>query len=271
MVSGRNALFLWTSLCLAVGWPVLVLLDPMSGPRLAEYVFFGFLLGALLGQTTLAAAWSALGPGPLLVRFALSLVWVAVLVIVVAFNIGLHGGPSEVPFILGVCLFGQWLLVQLLLWPLVVFYGLRLRPQEEFSGAPDRRDLQFGIRQLMIITAIVAVVLGVGRMVVINFGNRFSLGGEAADFVFLAVAAVVLSLPMLLAALLPRRARPAVVVTILVMAVATFLELPLLRAWQAHPGPEVWHFLWINLFTAAWVLAVAGIARLTGYRIGSAG
>jgi hypothetical protein len=65
----------------------------------------------------------------------------------------------------------------------------------------DPRDWQFGIRQLMIVTALVAVLLGIGRWVVSTFGER-PVGVPWAGLAFMVVAAAVVSLPPLLAVLL---------------------------------------------------------------------
>ena len=56
----------------------------------------------------------------------------------------------------------------------------------------------------MIFTGLVGVTLGIGRILVGALSNWFSIDGEGPIFVFLAVAAIVMTLPVLLAALLPR-------------------------------------------------------------------
>ena len=66
---------------------------------------------------------------------------------------------------------------------------------------------QFGIGQLMILTAIVAAVLGIGRAVVPRVQDLVSPAlHEAPAFAFVVFTNVVLTLPLALAALLPHRA-----------------------------------------------------------------
>jgi hypothetical protein len=242
-----------------------------DGPA-GDYVGIGFLLGTLFGQTNVAAAWVALGPGPLNWRLPLSLMWVGLLVACLAMNVAIHGGPNSAVFELGACFLGQWLIVQFPLWTLALGYGLRLRHCDDRRAGAAPQERQFGLRQLMVFTAVVGVILGVGRAIVIAFvPARAGISGDTYIFIFLAVAAVVMSLPLVIASLLPRLALVATVAGLALMALATFWELPLLNQLKgAGGGPDTLHLVWINLFTAAWVLAFTVIARLHGYHLRAA-
>jgi hypothetical protein len=244
----------------------MALIEPASGTGWMVYVSIGFFFGTFLGQTTLAAAWAALGPGPLRWRMPLSLVWVAMLPVAVAINVGIHGGPDDAAFVIAGCLFGQWLIVQLPLWGLAMGYGLRLRHVDDRESMQDRRELQFSIRHLLVIMTIVGVIFGVGRILVTRLGLPFRFDPEAPVYVFLAVAAVGLTLPLLLAGLLPRRAIPAVLLVLTLIGVATAWEPALFLVILAdRGGPETAHFAWINAFTAATILLGVAILRLNGY------
>ena len=268
MVSQRYRVFLWTALLIFPSWLSLALLDPDPGSGVVETVALGYFLGSLFGHTTVAAAWTAFGPGRLVWRLPLSLIWVASLVAALAINIGLNGGPRDTFAAIGVCLFGQWVLLQFPLWGLALGYGLRLRHFEDADRGLNHREHQFGIRQLLIVTTIVAVIFGIGRVAVGQLGENLNLGrGEAPIFIFLAVAAIVFTLPLLLAALMRQLAVPGVLLTLVLIGLATASELPLLRAMLSGPGPKAGHFIAINAFTAAITLAVAVIVRLNGYSL----
>jgi hypothetical protein len=173
---------------------------------------------------------------------------------------------------MGACVLVQWLLVQAPLWVLAARYDLKIRHRGESSPFQGTGQLQFGIRQLMILTFIVAVLLGIGRMLVINFAAAFTVGGgDAPIFIFLAVAGVLMTLPLVLAALLPRHAVLATLGVLAFTAVATAWELPLMNAVMARGGPDQWHFIWINAFQAGWVLTVIGLLRLGGYSLAPPG
>jgi hypothetical protein len=246
-----------------------VLLVLFLNPDHAEHFILGYLFGTIFGQASLAAAWTSFGPLPFLWRFPLSLLWLLALIVALACNIGFHGGPAEVPVVVAACLAGQFLFLQLPFLGLALAGGLRLRYCETTSLRPDPREMQFGIRQLMIFTTIVAVVLGAGRFAVVKFSQYSDLHGEEPVFIFLAVAAVLVTLPLFLAALLPRFAVPAVALVLLLAGLLTAWEVPLLRTVHGGPGPDTLHVVVINGFTSAWVLAIVLIVRVSGYRFGT--
>jgi len=262
VIARRYRVFVPVGILILIGLLPLAILWP-NGPR--EHVTVGILLGTMFGHTSIASAWIALGPGHLIWRGLLSLGWVAMLLITFALNVAFrdHGDDELVP-LLAVCLLGQWVVMQSPLWGLALGYGLRMSLQEERNRVLDHRARQFGIRQLMIVTAIVAIVLGIGRAVVTNM-SQMSAGRETAIFAFLGAAAVIMTLPLLMAALLRRWAIPAVVVVLALVGLATYWELSLLKAFQLGGGPTVVDLMWINFVTSAWVLAFVLSARLSGY------
>lgn len=233
-----------------------------------DHPVLGYVFGTLFAHTTLAAAWMAFGPLPFIWRLPLSLGWLALDGCCFAAVIGMNVGPhEEVVFIVAACMLGQWVLVQLPLWGLAIGYGSRLCHLSQAERLGDPRALQFGIRQLMIVTAIVGVVLGIGRFVAVNLAPHFGMTGEWTIFIFLAVAAIGLTLPLLLAALLPRFAAPAVVLTLVLIGLATAWERPLLDKFNSGPGPDVFHLIWINAIAAGWILFIALFVRLNGFRL----
>lgn len=263
--------FLWTGLLVVIGWVLVAFMDPDPPGRTFEALSLGIFFGTMFGHTTAAAAWAALGPGPLLVRLPLALVWVVMLPAALAVNIGIHSGPGvELAVLFCGYLVGQWLAVQLPLWLLVILFRLKLRHRLAAGLASDPRDWQFGIRQLMIVTAMVAVAVGIGRLVLIHFGERVrDAGADGPILAFLVVAAVVLSLPPLLASLLPRHFAWATLGTLIVLALATVMEATLSRQLGLAPRPNVWDCIALNVATVAWVLLFTSAVRWSGYVLGT--
>lgn len=248
---------------LATSWLLLALVNP-DRVRLLVYPAIGNLIGTIFAHGTLAAAWSAFGPGPLAVRVPLSLLWVASLPVAVAINIGIQGGPNDAPLMLGVCVLAQWLIMQIPLWAMALLMGIRIHYRGDLPTATAATEMQFGIRQLLVLTAIVAAILGAGRLFVAWFGAQLTAGGESLAFLFLAAAAILMTLPLLLALLLPRLAAPATLAVLLLTALATAGERPLFAKIGGN-GPDFWHFVWINAFQTFWVVIVIAALRLSGY------
>ena len=267
-MSRRDHVFLWVAPVIAVQWLLLVVIDPDAGSGLAETLSIGFFLGTMLGQATLAAAWAPLGPGPLVWRLPLSLIWLALLALGLTLNLGLHRGPpGDFVILMGLCLLGQWVLLQFPLWGLALGYGIHLRHAADALQS-DQRQRQFGIRQLIIVTAIVGVTLGLGRMLVARFATQIDLvNRETPIFIFLGVAAVVLTLPLMLAMLMRRFMLRGLAVAILLIVIVTACELPLLKLFHGGPGPKTADFVSINVFTSLIMLMVLGVIRWCGYSL----
>ncbi len=268
--------------------PAILLLAPVVGlgiwlmmlvrsephPKPLEYVTIGLVFGTFFGYSLLAGAWVALGPLPLVWRLPLSLVWLALSIGALAINASSFGpGDWEVIVYFACASFGMWLLAQFPLWALAVGYGLRVRNLRAGGLAHHRQEQQFGIRQLLIVTTIVAVVLGIGRYIVSGVTSQINLdAGPLVIISFLAIAGLIMTLPLLLAALLPRYALPATAVVLVLIALGTATELPLLTTLNpaAGGGPHVWHFYGIHSFQCFWVLTVTGVLRWAGYRLAAA-
>lgn len=238
-------------------------------PRTSDDVEFCYLFGTVFGQATLAAAWTAFGPLPLLWRLPLSLLWLAAIIAANAFNSMLYyDGLSNFDYVLAACLSSQYALLQLPFWGLALTYGLRLRYHKANSPRPGAREMQFSIRQLMIFTMVVAVVLGGGRYAVtdlhLSAANQLS---TPVFLVFLTVVAILLTLPLILVALLPRFAIPAFAVVLLLVGVLTAFEVPLFNRFDSGGMPDSLFFVFINGFTSAWILAIVLIIRISGYRL----
>lgn len=258
-------MFLWAGPLIALSWLTLALvnLDALRhSARAWETCVMGYFFGSLFAHATLAAAWTAFGLGPLTLRLPLSLAWVGSLPVAIGINVETNGGPRDAVLVVGGSLLGQWLLLQLPLWGLALGFALRLRHIDEVDQAASRH-LQFGIRQLLIVTAIVAVVLAIGRAVLPHMPTA---GSEMSIFIFLAAAAIVLTLPLLLAALMRRRAVLGVLLALGLMGMVTALEMPLLNAFRLR-GPEPEHFVAINAASAVVILLFALMARFNGYRL----
>ncbi len=241
----------------------------LIGPDAHEFVSIGFMLGTLFGQTTLAAAWAVLGPHALVLRLPLSLIWTVSLFAAVVIHAGMYAFDPVV-LIIGVVAFAQWLLILGFFGCLARCYGLCVGNPAQADTTYHPRNLQFGIRQLMVLTGVIGVIFGIGRLALPQLiqvaSNTSGSNGEAITFLFLGACAILMSLPLLLAGLLHRYAFLLVAVLLCLIGVGTVWQLPLLKS-VGGVGPDAMHLVWINFFTCAWTLVFIGLVRWCGYRL----
>ena len=64
MIPRRYRILFWAAPVLVLQWIVIAVIE-LDGRGRYEYVTIGFFFGSFFGHTTLAAAWAALGPGPI--------------------------------------------------------------------------------------------------------------------------------------------------------------------------------------------------------------
>lgn len=265
----RLKLILLTAGTITLNCLLIALLDPELQVGPINQVGVCFFLGSMFGQTTLAAAWTAFGPGPLTIRLTGSLVWIVLLALAVTINISVNSGPPTSTAVwIGLCLFGQWILLQFPLWSLAIGYGLQLRHGSDQNPEAGLRDRQFGIGQLIIVTAIVGVVLGIARAVITLLGDQLKMTDpELPLLIFLAVAAVILTLPLVLAALLKRHAPIGIALALLFTGLMTFFELPIMRSVTPGSGPQAEHFVLLNAFASLTILLTCGITHHCGFSL----
>lgn len=263
----------WAIIAAAVvsGWPLIALMDfDALGILGYRRVLIALTLGTMFGQATLAATLMALGPGPLIRRLPLSLAWLFCLAFAMSINAFLYLQPN--PAIIIIATLGQWLLAQAPLWALAWRRALGIRLRDELTERSPAQ-LQFGISQLMILTAIVAVLLGAGRILAPAIKSIVDGGSwsEAPVFAFVVATNVVLTLPLALGVLIPQRAGLACVLGLLFVGLATWCELSLLWVFipgTSAPDADIVAMFWtMNYLQAAWVLVPLGILRLDGYRL----
>ena len=270
MMQRKYRFFACVAPLIALNWLLVALLERPSGRvGFPAAVWIGFVVGSLFSHAALAAGWAAFGPARLVWRLPLSLIWVVMMVVALAMNAHRgHGPDREVLFLVGPILLGQWLLVQLSLWGISLTLSLYLRHADEIAQGFDPRERQFGIGQILIITALVALLLGIGRMVIVPRTMDFDPDLSATViWGFLGIASTLQTLPLLLAALLRRQAILAVVLTLTLVIVVTLCESPLLEVLAERRGPRTEDFIAINAFTAGLMLVVLTMVRMNGYSL----
>lgn len=236
-----------------------------SGPR--NHLGIGFLLGALYGHSTLSSGWMVLGPGKW-PRFPLALVWLIAIPSAFIFNTLIYANNPGAGF--------MWLsagfifvLVQILAWPLRYWWRLRICRTAQVTQANAETVLshQFGIRELMISTTVVAIFIAGGRLLLPLLLKRLG-SGEFAIFAFLVVASVVISIPTIFAILAMRKPVVPTLILFVFVTIATYVELPLLSSLGLQRGgPDRLHLILINVFSLLPIVIVCIMLRVAGYQL----
>lgn len=243
-------------------WLLMAFLHPDMGVKLT---YIGSIVVCiLLVQTTIASAWVALGPLPFLWRLPLSIGWVVCLSAAVATNMArVTTTPWEKAFLLfGMLAGGHWMFAQVPFWLLASRYSLAL---DHFTRhAVTACKSQFGIRQVLILTTIVATVLALGRAAVLLLDiapdDRAVFPVQIGCFV---IAHVTLLFPLILSPLLPRHA---IVCTLLTCTMIYFFSWAqgLIFA-RFGMGISFSELLVSNYWQGSWAIAISGTLRIFGY------
>ncbi|WP_254512393.1 hypothetical protein [Anatilimnocola floriformis] len=224
----------------------------------------GLVMGTMLQQTVLAAAWSAIGPCKLMWRMPLSLVWA-----------GLMGAALEVPLMMGphaprlvfiIATSSLWLVGQIPLWLTSLSFGLRL----QHHGYPPETDPpkqgQFSTSQLMAFMAFIAVLLAIGRLIVLGGAVKMPDIIELQMMALMFATQMLITLSLLFTALLPKWSWRSSVIGVAIVGIATVIEARILSVFI---GEDCWIAIWTNLFGAIWVLIFAAMIRSSYYHFGA--
>ncbi len=261
-----NRVFLWSFVAFVfLTWAAIALYPNLRPP---DHLGVGLLLGSLFGHSLLASAWVVLGPGGW-VRWPLAVLWCFTIPVAWLINSSLYSLQSDMG-IVWVSGFSVVMFVQVVLWPLRL--GLRVRICDSKAALDFEPAVkfgsQFGIQHLMLVTAVVAAIIAVGRLSLPYVQQWISNTHEAPIFAFLIVVTCVLCLPLAFSILaMPKPLLPTVAVIVLTI-LATFCELPLIKTIGiAGRGPDWLHFVLINFFTISPVLMATLALRSSGYQL----
>lgn len=252
---------------LALGWMVLLL----GQSSWTEPTFTPILQGTQFGQTALIAAWLTVGPFPLARRFALASIWFAAVVLAVGFNRSLVKELYEYNLVLtcGLMSLSQIVLITIPLSGVTAFYGWRFVWGDD-SSAASKPDRQIGIREALVLTAAVALVLGAARYQYGDLRDVKIKWHYAAECAFFTVASVVLGVPAIVTNLVSRRWLWPLIIAIIWSALVMLLEILLVQVIigtrPLHREPYLLAFL-INATEAAWIFAVVTLLKRGGYRV----
>ena len=165
--------------------------------------YWGLIFGAIFSQIALLAVWTAWGPSRLHWRVATGLFGMLLLCATFLYATSRRGGLGEDECMFALVFLAQWFAMQIPLWFTRIGFRWRLAWPNEVSLDHPRRELQFGIRQLFGWTAMVAILLGICRVVLPELEVDRMHGIDAGTiiaFVILLLANSLLAVPVVWAA-----------------------------------------------------------------------
>lgn len=261
------------------------LLDPLKFPDVGGFRrshAIAIVLGCGFAQASVAAAWMALGPLSINVRGPASAVWALTASLLLTLNIVVNSPGNGVweGILLGGTLVGVWLVAQAPLWVARGTYRFQIHLLHEVDQAEIAAELQFGIRQLLVVTAAVGATLGLGRLLILGFeseGRWGGLGGPRLEMLVVVGLFVVcnslVAFTVITAALLRRHWLFGLALGLCAANAVTLVEWTLFASLVS--GLDKWEALEIvggmNGLQFSWLLFSLVILRSAGYRlVGSA-
>lgn len=245
--------------------------------RYVQVIAVGWVLGVAFAQLSLAAATCALGRAHFLLRFPLALLGAFIVTGATFLNLALGSHMSATDlWIIGGSNLAIITLVQLPMWLLRWRWRLTIarRSDPPINGEPTAgyADLQFGIRELMVLTFVAALVCSLGRWIVYLFPRLPQDEGMNRELVVilvsLAISNSLVALIVITGALLPGRWKLGIVLGVVATAIVTGIELTILSSTIDPPTSEIWMiFLSINLQQYAWLMMSLMLLRAGGYQM----
>lgn len=237
----------------------------------------GIVLGCLFAEVSVAATWIALGPLSIGVRFFGSLCWLALVIAAFLINISMQSPSTDrmmrVLLEFGGSVLAMWLLIQTPLWMARAIYRFRIEPTDSQPTDGNSRRLQFGIRQLLIVTAAVAAVLALGRAL-LQWEHNGALAMRNVQQTLVTMTLIVIcnalvAFIVITGTLLLRSWLIAIVIGLCGAAAVTMLEWELLGAIEGlAPDRELAIiFALTNGIQFGWLLANIAILRWAGFRL----
>ena len=221
-------LFAFILCCILVAW------DPSSQ---AETVVVPTVFGIYYAHIVLAAVLTVFGGGTILQRLTLPPLWLA-LETWLAFLFVEHGPDSAEALLLAGLTTFTWMVAQIPFWCSRSVLNVRLRAFS-LPIAPQSDGEQFSVRQLLIFTFVIAIILGIGRAVVsrADLLEFFALSAEDILTFTLFVSALISSgLAVIHVGLLPQpRARSLLSTFGLILAITLGLRYALSQVITSGP------------------------------------
>ncbi len=225
------------------------------------------LIGLLMVQILLSAVWSSMAPMRVWMRVGLAAI-AALFFSGCFYRVAWRdGGGHETAISIAGPMLIQWIFLQIPIW-VARGYGWRIRfPESRTKTLIDRSEFQFGIKQLMIWTAVVAVSVAVIQTFVDKVDLSSGGGGSGPEMLvlclYLTIGNSLIAFPIIWGAFVHHNAAIWILISIGVCAAVCIAEY-VLFSFQAM---NISFVIIINVSQAILAIIAMQTVRLTGLRL----
>jgi hypothetical protein len=254
-------------------WLVLALVRPDFFSRwssLAGQIGGGVMMGTFFGTTTLAAVWLAFGRQGFAGRIGQWLACCLAIMAAATVNMWMGGVPLDrvppISALLSAVAVVQSALIASLLWILGKTTGIRLCHLDALPA-----DQQFGIRAVLVVTGLIAAILGGIRWALeLHTPAPSAVSRAVSIYGYLVLCNLFMVLPLIVAPLLRRFALACTLGAIGFVVLVTAFEVSGLNQIERGPRDGLLVLLPLNLAQVGWLVLALFVVRRAGYRLSAA-
>ena len=237
------------------------------GLEISDDTTAALFIGSLMTQILLTAVWTTMAPVNLPFRVATGMLFTLFFVVCFYRIAWRDGGGHDVALAICIPMLIQWVLLQLPLW-FARFRGWRVGVSGHSVLKPrnDRSEFQFGIKQILIWTTLVAFSVAVIKSVLRDFDLDFSSRngqGMVEIGLFLTVGNSLIALPIIWGAFVHRLAWIWYLISLVVCAAVCLVEFTMI----AGPATQDGFLYIINITQTLLAMIAMAIVRQLGFRL----
>ena len=232
----------------------------IEGPTIAS-----LFIGLLMVQILLSAVWTAMAPFSLLFRFGTGTL-AALFLLVCFYRVAYRdGGGHAVAISICLPILVQWFLLQVPLW-YARYRGWRIGTASSELQANERTEFQFGIKQLLVWTTVIAISIAFIKAGVAGIELDPATGmmpGMIEVGLYLTVGNSLIALPIIWSAFVHRRAWIWHLISIVICIAVCLVEVVFMNG----PGMDEEFMLVINITQTLLAMIAMALVRQLGLRL----
>ena len=242
---------------------LLLLICFALGLEIDDDTIAALVIGLLMAQILLTAVWSTMAPVSLVLRMSTGVLSTLFLLICFYRVAWRDGGGHGVALSICVPILIQWFLLQIPLW-FARYHGWRVGNPDSQLEHPKHREFQFGIKQLLMWTTVVALSVAIVKACL----KEVDFGGGTSPLLlevglYLTIGNSLIALPIIWGAFVHRWAWVWYLISILVCAAVCTIEFWLVSG----PAMQEEFLIVINISQMVLAMMAMLVVRQLGWRL----